>query len=529
MAIQVSGTEVISNARALNNIASVDATTAASITAAGVGGSAPAPLAAESITAGNVVTLQGGELYKGQDCTLFQGNTLNLNIDAAPYTQGFYQFEEHPGKIFWAYQGPYSSYQNVYIIVGTLNNGSVSWGSPVYLWGSAQNNNFEYGLGCDNSGNFVLTWSTYLNGYESYMVGFSVSGTTVSGVTNVISTSSGGSAESQAVGGSTAGNFLTVYSGPNNQVLYYRRITKSGTSLSVGSVYNLGSGATGSIGIVMWSYTLSRYVIIGTTGSSDGILTPSGAGCFAVTGTMSGDILTKGTVTVNYDGGGGAGNYLRHNLASPWNTNYYTVKATNSEVWTFKIVSGNNTPQFYSYTPINATGVVSSSFAIDPATGSGMYLQQGTGNGSLSSLPARFGTWPAGGSFVGTFEIEPANITTIATPSSSSYFRGQQALAYQGIYYIFGFLYGSGGTVRHACWKVANIGGFIGVSQETKTAGQACKISVLGAVNSNQTGMTAGAVYGPGNAGGITATAYTSKVIGKAITPTQMLVTTAGL
>jgi galactokinase len=39
MAIQVSGTEVISNARELSNIASVDATTAASITAAGVGGS----------------------------------------------------------------------------------------------------------------------------------------------------------------------------------------------------------------------------------------------------------------------------------------------------------------------------------------------------------------------------------------------------------------------------------------------------------------------------------------------------------
>ena len=40
MAIQVSGTEVISNSRALSNIASVDATTAASITAAGVGGGA---------------------------------------------------------------------------------------------------------------------------------------------------------------------------------------------------------------------------------------------------------------------------------------------------------------------------------------------------------------------------------------------------------------------------------------------------------------------------------------------------------
>ena len=38
MAIQVSGTQVISNARALTNIASLDATTIATITAAGVGG-----------------------------------------------------------------------------------------------------------------------------------------------------------------------------------------------------------------------------------------------------------------------------------------------------------------------------------------------------------------------------------------------------------------------------------------------------------------------------------------------------------
>jgi hypothetical protein len=45
MAIQVNGTQVIGNSRELTNIASVDATTAASITAAGVGGS--------SFTAGN--------------------------------------------------------------------------------------------------------------------------------------------------------------------------------------------------------------------------------------------------------------------------------------------------------------------------------------------------------------------------------------------------------------------------------------------------------------------------------------------
>tara|TARA_R110001606_G_scaffold62334_1_gene145248 strand:- start:126 stop:545 length:420 start_codon:yes stop_codon:yes gene_type:complete len=38
MAIQVNGTTVINDSRALTNVASVDATTAASITAAGVGG-----------------------------------------------------------------------------------------------------------------------------------------------------------------------------------------------------------------------------------------------------------------------------------------------------------------------------------------------------------------------------------------------------------------------------------------------------------------------------------------------------------
>jgi hypothetical protein len=529
MAIQVSGTEVISNARALNNIASVDATTAASITAAGVGGSAPAPLAGESITAGNLVTLQGGELYKAQDCTLVTGGTYNLNVAINPYLAGFYQFENHPGKIFWAYQGPYDASPNVYIRVGTLNNGSVSWGSATYLWGSAQNNNFEFGLGCDNSGNFVLTFSTYQGGYIGLAVGFSVSGTTVSGVTNVLSLYSGEKSESQAVGGSTAGNFLMVYAGPSNNVLVYRRITKSGTSLSAGSPNNLGSGVAGSIATVMWSSALSRYVVIGCTGSSDSTLTPSGAGCFAFTGTMSGDTLTKGTVTANYAGGGGAGDIMIRNLALPWNTNYYTVKTTGTAVWTFKIDS--STPQFYSYTPMNASGSVGRSFAIDPATGSGMYFQAGDNNYALSSIPTKFVSWAGGGNFGTVLNMEPASITNILYSPDSNNIRGQCAYIYQGIYYIFVFVYSNSSNpgVKFGAWKVSNIGNFIGVSQETKTAGQACKISVLGAVNSNQTGLTAGAVYGPGNAGGVTATAYPTKVIGKAITTTQMLVTTAGL
>jgi hypothetical protein len=59
MAIQVSGTEVISNARALNNIASVDATTAASIITAGVGGGSITLLGTLTTTSGTTQTLSG--------------------------------------------------------------------------------------------------------------------------------------------------------------------------------------------------------------------------------------------------------------------------------------------------------------------------------------------------------------------------------------------------------------------------------------------------------------------------------------
>jgi hypothetical protein len=59
MAIQVNGTEVISNSRALNNIASVDATTAASISAAGVGGGAGSVDAWVNFRGDSTVSIRG--------------------------------------------------------------------------------------------------------------------------------------------------------------------------------------------------------------------------------------------------------------------------------------------------------------------------------------------------------------------------------------------------------------------------------------------------------------------------------------
>jgi hypothetical protein len=65
MAIQVSGTEVISNARELSNIASVDATTVTSLNDAGVGGGfKPVSVsgATQALNVGSYNFFDGGDL-----------------------------------------------------------------------------------------------------------------------------------------------------------------------------------------------------------------------------------------------------------------------------------------------------------------------------------------------------------------------------------------------------------------------------------------------------------------------------------
>ena len=76
MAIQVSGTEVISNARALTNVASIDATTAASITAGGVGGPV-AWVTGGTYTAGNYT-------FNGSDTGFLDVSSILTGMPSSP-------------------------------------------------------------------------------------------------------------------------------------------------------------------------------------------------------------------------------------------------------------------------------------------------------------------------------------------------------------------------------------------------------------------------------------------------------------
>ena len=84
MAIQVNGTQVIGNSRELTNIASVDATTAAAIGAAGVGGGSNTFTAAQTISAGVPVGLNSsGQLIPaaGAETTVVSDNQDIASID----------------------------------------------------------------------------------------------------------------------------------------------------------------------------------------------------------------------------------------------------------------------------------------------------------------------------------------------------------------------------------------------------------------------------------------------------------------
>jgi hypothetical protein len=81
MAIKVGGTDVIDNSRGLKNIATVDATTAASITAAGVGGGGSLDFTAdEAISAGDPVAVKTNGNIEGISASLSRNNTSNQSF-----------------------------------------------------------------------------------------------------------------------------------------------------------------------------------------------------------------------------------------------------------------------------------------------------------------------------------------------------------------------------------------------------------------------------------------------------------------
>ena len=124
MAIQVNGTQVIGNSRELTNIASVDATTAAAITAAGVGG-------------GGIDGTIGG-------WQMVQGN-ISGTLNAVAWSQNGSQFvtagsngivRTSPDGVTWTSRNSNGTGSNYFVLVNTAGNRWVIGGSDGWTFDS---------------------------------------------------------------------------------------------------------------------------------------------------------------------------------------------------------------------------------------------------------------------------------------------------------------------------------------------------------------------------------------------------------
>ena len=239
MALQVSNYTVVDNNRTLTNITGIDATTAAAIGAAGVGGGGTIEMTADgSITAGDVVGITGS----GKVATTLPlyGPTATSYTTSASTGYVYYQkvaYDAAQNKVVW--EGRASANGLLRVRVGTISsNGTTTWGTAYQLSGAT--NPANIGLAMHNN-IIVVTMSASNWGNYRMMVSFGVSGTTINSTSGIAYME--GSYYSVAGGNygnnyiepdpNNSGKFMVAYTAENYLYPYAALITATGSSISV--------------------------------------------------------------------------------------------------------------------------------------------------------------------------------------------------------------------------------------------------------------------------------------------------------
>lgn len=511
MAIQVGGTQVISDTQGLTNIASVDATTAASISAAGVGGGGTHTFTASgTIAAGDVVALNSDGTVSTVSETTIAASQSSLSSSSYPFgsaIKGYYNgiaFDDDIDKFLIASSDQYGSLR---LSVGTIGTGNtISFGTTVNP-SNAFNVNQIVSIG---GGVFVLVGfdpnnSNYVSARVATVSGTSVSvGSTVSVV-------------------SQSGNGMISYDADQGKVLVYCQDTVgdpalfvgtvSGSSISFGTGLSISSGSTwtnsASGGAIAYHPVEKKHVVIyenddDTTGRQQA----------AVVATISGTSVSIGSATLlGYDNGsGGFPPQMTYDpvnnkliLIVSYGPNYgrailATVSGTTASFGTPIVFNSANT---YNYTTTFDT-VANKNIVV--------YASSGVSN------PI---TWRSG-------EISGS---TIAYSSATNFDYGARtpALAFDPNTQKTVMIQSWGSNIYAACWVfnasyvASDNADWVGIAAEAISDTASGSITLFTGTNDQQTGLTAGTVYYADSTGGL-ATSGTYK-IGKAISTTEITIT----
>ena len=287
--LQVNSTDVITNARKLSNIASIDATTAAAITAGGVGGGGAADFVASgTISNGSVVVLNANGTVSVTTQIVAGAGSF------AQYSTSQYQsvgtFDSTNNKVVIAYNKHGDSF-HADAVVGTVSGSSISFGSPVEF-NANYTDNLTIGFDA-NAGKVLIAYKQ--SGDGKAIVG-TVSGTSISFGT-AVEFNSGGSATQPApiVYDANAQKLVIFYRNDGNSNYGTAVVaTISGTSVSFGTrVVFASNGITYPTGAAYHAAAQKVVCIYQDWGGSNNDFKPYG-----IVGTVSGTSISFGSAVV---------------------------------------------------------------------------------------------------------------------------------------------------------------------------------------------------------------------------------------
>jgi hypothetical protein len=518
MAIQISGTEVISNSRGLNNIASVDATTAASISAAGVGGGGTVDFTADgAISAGDVVVLNSD----GTVSTVTQTSTPLTEATSGSLTSAS-QITNHTGGVYDSTNQTviitygYGSTGYLTVVIGTVGSGNtITLGTPIVastVSGSVQGNRTSAAY--DPVNNKVVILASYGNALRA-IAGTPSSSSISFGSIHTIYSGTPRREDFSICFDPDTSKFIAFFNDQDNSFTARSSVLSlSGTSLSSSTPTQMSGTASGTscsnFANVIYDENINRVVFV----------YDRAARVRYVLGTVSGSSISyssEGTITSSY--------FQANNkwLSFDSSTNkvfftYYASANSYARVLTFttsSVSAGSQTQ--VSTTSVSSLGTyhaydsTSNNFPIVYQSNTSpypYYIRVATISGTTISL----------------------NTTHVLQSSPSTDYKMNLPIPElsAGKVVTFASITNSaannGAIVSTTATLSSDNDDWIGISTEAIADTATGTVTVIGGVNDQQSGLTAGSVYYVGNDGSLS-TSTSGVKIGKALAATDLLIT----
>ena len=506
-AIQMGGTEVLNSSRQLSNIASIDATTATAISAAGVGGGGTADFVASgAISTGEIVSINSDGTVSVAYATGL-GNNVNYtsgDIDGSGRIASVY--DTNSNKVVIIYN---DTSNNNYLTasVGTVSGTSISFGTKVQI--DTERANYMAATFDSNSNKVIIAIQKVSNS-QGAIYGCTVSGTSIT----KNSTDIFYSGQPQYVGAtfdSLNNKVVVTFRDDGNTPKVGKAVvcTVNASSISVGTPVAFSSNSVEYTQAIF--DTNSNKVVIAWTdqnGSDRGV---------AVVGTVSGTSISFGSF-VEYDSASAYWNRLafdstNNKIIIVWRDNSLNQnRAIVATVSGTSISYGTAAQAFVPYTSefnvtydANAQKVVA--VYSDGNNTSNATVTTGTVDGtdisfSDDTYAAQTGT---DGSNTHTIVYDPDQQRSVIA------FRNFESTNF--------------GTA--AVFTVGNGDKFIGLATENVSDTATGTFTVIGGINENQTGLSTSLNYYLSNTtdGALSSSPNTGIKIGRAISATKILVT----